>query len=541
MAFSKAQKSECISTFKYFEKRSLVDVIPKLVVSKTIQVIPSEKHEDDVIRFITNNGGYIIHKPFDTNGSNYCKEKSAPCGVFLADAEKEPVFAVTEGTYDALSLKTVGIPALALLGTGNRYFYDLLDHISSQNHVILLCLDNDPAGRGGSAKLQNKIAEKGFRKVYDVTKYLCPQGYGNLKDPNDFLVNREEEFEKNAAFVMAEAQKAFSGKPSALDEGAPLPPTLDQNYEEIIREIQTAGILQTGISGLDQRTNGGLRNGTTMTVIGAPGAGKTGLALFMVPAFVRQGQDVFICTYDMAEAEIIQRMIALQVFKQSPDCSLSYSDLSAKQRLSEKQQAAIDSAVRTLKEEIFPHIRMVDQNEAMFADDLEQMAKVCFLHGKKAVFLIDYIQLLRCRAYASDDRARIDAVCETLHRISKTYGCTVIAVSESGKQYYSMDKAHAKIAHGQFYGNFDLGSPKGSGKIEYLSDVCLTIEPNPENARECFLTLLKNRFGRSNVSFPVEYNLASGYWGNSMNTVAEAASQARKKNSHDAGKGRQWL
>lgn len=522
MDFSQAQNQNVQILVGYLESRS-VGGIPAEMAGTELVFCPKDKLEDCEIHFRTSTGSLLRHKPFDTNGSNYYKDKDKPCGVFHECAAREKIFAVTEGVYDALSLTLAGLPALALLGTGNRYFYEFLDAFTSRECVILLCMDNDEAGRTASAKLQNKLAEKGFPNVYDITGTLCPANELGLKDPNDFLKHSDEEFESNVNLIKAEAEKVLLNQPSQLDTVTELPPTLDQTFDSILNGMESSEALPTGIQELDKTLHGGIRDNSFVTLVGAPGAGKTAFLLALLDSFVQQNRKVFYCTYDMAKSEMLQRMISLQSFRRAPEKAIPYSTLSAgMQKLSETKQTAVADALHTLKENIFPHVTLLNAEDALFAEDLERMAKHCFTHGMKAVFLIDYLQLLRSQRYAQDSKTNIENVSAILHRIAKTYSSPVLAISETGKQYYSNDKAKAKLTKGHFQSSFDLGAPKESGKIEFSSDICLAIESHPADSSKGVITLLKNRYGRK-TSLWVEYQLAYGFFGLSGGSFASSS------------------
>lgn len=522
MGLNESLKKNFTTLTEYLESRNMAG-IPAEMLTTEVVIVPQEKVEDCEIRFHTSTGSLLRHKPFDTNGSNYYKDKDKPCGVFNARAAQEKVFAVTEGVYDALSLTICDIPALALLGTGNRYFYDLLDSLSSRDCVILLCMDNDEAGRTASAKLQNKLAEKGFQNVYDITGTLCPANELGLKDPNDFLKHSDEEFEANVNLIKAEAEKVLLNQPSQLDTVTELPPTLDQTFDSILNGMESSEALPTGIHELDKMLHGGIRDNSFVTLVGAPGAGKTAFLLAMLNSFVRQNRKVFYCTYDMAKSEMLQRMISLQSFRQAPEKAIPYSTLSAgMQKLAKTKQTAVADALHILRKDVFPHVTLLNAEDARFAEDLERMAKHCFTHGVKAVFLIDYLQLLRSQRYAQDSKTNIENVSAILHRIAKTYSSPVLAISETGKQYYSNDKAKAKLTNGHFQSSFDLGAPKESGKIEFSSDICLAIESHPADSSKGVITLLKNRYGRK-TSLWVEYQLAYGFFGVSGGSFASSS------------------
>lgn len=79
------------------------------------------------------------------------------------------------------SLYQWGKSAIALLGTGTPYQYELLKNIKCNGYV--LCLDPDEAGRHGTLKIGN------YLQKYKKTIYVADMPVG--KDVNDLT---KEEF-----------------------------------------------------------------------------------------------------------------------------------------------------------------------------------------------------------------------------------------------------------------------------------------------------------------------------------------------------------
>lgn len=88
---------------------------------------------------------------------------------------------LVEGQIDCLNLWTYGIPSCALLGTGTKYQYELLNK-SSINHIYL-ALDADTAGWRGTYRLINNLKNNIIVDVIEL-----PAG----KDINDIT---EKEFD----------------------------------------------------------------------------------------------------------------------------------------------------------------------------------------------------------------------------------------------------------------------------------------------------------------------------------------------------------
>lgn len=88
---------------------------------------------------------------------------------------------ICESVFNALTSVVYGRPAVALFGTGTQKEYEQLKRLGVSSFVI--CLDNDEAGRKGTAKLKKALSNFAF--VWTMT---VPEG----KDVNDLTY---EEFE----------------------------------------------------------------------------------------------------------------------------------------------------------------------------------------------------------------------------------------------------------------------------------------------------------------------------------------------------------
>lgn len=101
-------------------------------------------------------------------------------GIYeLPEGTREVI--VCESVFNALTSVVYGRPAVALFGTGTSHEIDQLKKLGVASFV--LCLDNDEAGRKGTAKLKKALS--GYAMVWTMT---CPEG----KDVNDLT---KEEFE----------------------------------------------------------------------------------------------------------------------------------------------------------------------------------------------------------------------------------------------------------------------------------------------------------------------------------------------------------
>lgn len=132
----------------------------------------------------------------DTGKIYMLTRRSVNTKQFLIDKDKEkPVYllynikkmginevTVVESQINALTLWSMGYPAIALFGTGTKEQYDLLNKSEIKHYY--LCFDGDSAGKNGISKFLKNI-----RKDVIVDIYEMPDGM----DVNDMS---PEEFDK---------------------------------------------------------------------------------------------------------------------------------------------------------------------------------------------------------------------------------------------------------------------------------------------------------------------------------------------------------
>lgn len=102
-------------------------------------------------------------------------------GVYELDYSKPDIY-ICESFLNALTLVKWGYNAVAMMGTGSNYQYELINRLPFR--TIHICLDGDMAGRHGTIKLMEKIDKN--KLVYNHPMY-------DGKDINDLT---KEEFLK---------------------------------------------------------------------------------------------------------------------------------------------------------------------------------------------------------------------------------------------------------------------------------------------------------------------------------------------------------
>ena len=111
------------------------------------------------------------------NGKQFQLESNKNKSVYLLNFIKNwniTTVYVVESQINALTLWTWGYPAIALLGTGSRYQYEILKKSGIRNYI--LCFDGDEAGDKGRDRFINAMNDDIF-----ISYKVIPRG----KDVND--------------------------------------------------------------------------------------------------------------------------------------------------------------------------------------------------------------------------------------------------------------------------------------------------------------------------------------------------------------------
>ncbi len=102
----------------------------------------------------------------------------------LMDLSVEEVI-VTEGTFDAVSLKAMGHrPTLAMIGVDNQH---IIREIATANKPVAIALDNDVTGRKQTVKLVERLREfQQTAPIRDLTAEISVNFPETCKDPNEW-------------------------------------------------------------------------------------------------------------------------------------------------------------------------------------------------------------------------------------------------------------------------------------------------------------------------------------------------------------------
>lgn len=433
--------------------------------------------------------------------------KSVPLNLdALWDADGPDCVYVTEGWADAMSLLTVGRQAVALNGTGSIGRLTEALRAKQTRKTLLMCLDNDDAGRAASVQLAADLTQMNVPHVR-VTSDVC----GSSKDPNEALTADPEKF---TAGLAAAEHRAL--RPDAADIYI-----RTQLADDIVRG---RGCTATGFPQFDQLAGGGLYPG--MYIIGAiPSLGKTTWMLQIAGSIARHGTPVIYVSLEMSAMELVTKSLAARYAEESAvQRTISSMDI---RQTAEAFRTVWDSGVLDMYlNDTAPNLSILEGNyscDVDFVCDYVRRFAARNSGARRPVVIIDYLQILdpdpSCRC--QDQRQSLDSVVKALKRLSRELSVTVVAISSLNRANYQMPV---------FYESF-----KESGAIEYCADVVLGMQlecvrtdsygkisetakreevqkARDEYPRRVCVTCLKNRFGRTGWTCFYRYYAACDYF-----------------------------
>lgn len=379
---------------------------------------------------------------------------------------------VTEGIFDALSLEELGFPAVALCGAANTG--KLVQKIDEYVPVawperVILAGDADAAGQGMNEKLREQLTARGIACAVLALSDGC-------KDVNEALV-------QNRDALQAACEAAIA--PQTVQEQL----TLEDEFLAYLGRRGGAAVMSTGIAGLDKALDGGLHAG--LTVLGAVSSmGKTSLMLQMADTLAAAGRNVLFITIEMSRMELIAKS-AVRGTKERARPLLDG-------KLSEEKVRGLISAYR---QKTGGRVELWEPDAPLTPALLdEKVSAFCEQHESPVLFL-DYLQLVAPARAGMTEKQTADAAVAMLKQLARRYEMPVIAASSLNREAYRPGSAEP-----------GLSAFKESGSVEYSADLLLVLKyrtdadrENKTAPRHLALTILKNRFGATGESVPLDY------------------------------------
>jgi replicative DNA helicase len=413
----------------------------------------------------TSKKSYIARATDEKTNSNYKAIKVGNVHIFnskiLSEEGNEPIF-VAEGEIDALSIIEVGSKAIGLGGTSNIC---LLEREINKKRPLILCLDNDEAGKKASKKIEENLKKKGIPFI-NVSNTI-PSG---IKDPNEMLMKDKEALKiavENSKLQLKETleeKKVMLEK--EIDEMSCLP--LTKHLRDMENNAKISSI-DTGFEGFNNVLGGGLKGGRLYAIGAISSLGKTTFVLQVLDNVAKSGNPVLFFSLEMSKTELISKSLSRESFKfckeEKKDYKLSKTAseiFGSCTKLNEAQGEVFLNAVK----EYTKYAGNIYINEGIENIGVKQIREtlVKFVSCKKVnpMVVVDYMQMLSPYDKYFSDKQNMDKNVLELKRISRDYKVPVIAISSFNRESYLNEVSFESF--------------KESGGIEYSVDVLIGLQ-----------------------------------------------------------------
>ena len=374
-----------------------------------------------------------------------------------------PVF-IVEGAFDALSILEAGGEAVALGSTSN--INKLIEFLSfdtnKPKHPLLLCLDDDEAGKDALQKLEEQL------QAMQIKHRVAPLP-DDYKDANDFLINDRQHF---TDWVQNHQLSDEDSLDSEKDDYVATHSAAGHINAllESIHASHCVGVILTGFPELDALLEGGLYPG--LYIIGAISSlGKTTFFLQIADQIAQAGQDVLIFSLEMSKYELMAKSISRETFFKSkafvPPHRYAKTTMgilcgSRYPHYSDEDMAVIEDAITSYTSyasRLFIHEGMGNMSATEIRNCVETHIKRT---GNHPVVVIDYLQILAPVNEKGTDKQNVDKSVLELKRLSRDFNIPVLGISSFNRENYNT--------------SVSMTSFKESGAIEYSSDVLLGMQ-----------------------------------------------------------------
>lgn len=424
---------------------------------------------------------------------------------------------VTEGALDAISIAQAGGAAVALNGTG---FNKLIDQLKKKPTAaaIVLCLDNDDAGRKATADIGAALDEIGAFCVTGTAAIMGeaqdPADAEYRKDPNEVLQRNGADALRQAVTETADETRRQYGMAQQAAEAERQQHTGAGMVDAFLTAIQTRKYepMPTGITDIDRALDGGFMRQWLVLLGAAPGAGKTALAQWIFEGMAKRGTACVYLNLEMSREQILARSFSRLAARRG--YKIRTNVILQGYRWTDEQRAAIMDAAGEYKDTIAP--RMIYNPDGVTAN-LDN--------------ILAYIESEAQRA----EKAEMPAPCVVLDYLQIVSGepredaASVIKRAVSGLKDYAMKHntlVFVIIAHNRASnstGAVSMESGRDTSALEYSADLQLALtftkclkrdgqkakspdDLTDDERKEITLRIVKGRFGGMGREVDLHFN-----------------------------------
>lgn len=209
----------------------------------------------------------------------------------------------------------------------------------------------------------------------------------------------------------------------------------------------------TGLSGLDELLNGGLREGHLIAVGGRPSMGKTALALSIGNAFAEAGHAVGMLSMEMPRSEVHERRLSMVT-------QIHLSRVQRGERLRDFDWPKITAGVERLRGTPF----YTSDQTALNINQVRAKARALKRRHGLRLLIVDYLGLMTGTDAKAPRAYQLDEITKGLKALAKELGITVLMLAQVGREVEKRPDQRPL-----------LSDFRDSGSVEQDADVCMFV------------------------------------------------------------------
>ena len=423
---------------------------------------------------------YIARSIDPRSNLRYKNPKNERPTIFNAAAlhaqDVQEVF-IVEGAFDALSIESTGAAAVALNSTANTAILIRELEQAPTAATLILCLDNDEAGRKAEKTLQEGLQRLNI-------PFITADINNGRKDPNDSMIEDYDSFCNGVqdAIYTAKDQRQKQLEAARQEELTRQQRTGAGMIDAFLQAVKTRKYepIPTGITDIDQALSGGFTRQTLILLGAAPGAGKTALAQWIFEGMAKRGTACLYLNLEMSREQILARSIA-RIAAQRGE-KITPAEIKQGYKWDAAQEAIVMAAAQEYKETIAPRM-IYNPLEATDLDAILQYMEAEATRAEAAglpapLVVLDYLQIVTGRE-REDEVSLIKRAVSSLKAFAIKHNTVVFCII-----------AHNRAANQS--GNVTMESGRDTSALEYSADLqlglaftmCLKRNGLPGKARE---------------------------------------------------------
>lgn len=248
-----------------------------------------------------------------------------------------------------------------------------------------------------------------------------------------------------------------------------------------ISDGQAPNFMPTGLRDLDEKLDGGLRDGELVIIGGRPSMGKTALAVTLGMNISGRGDVVAMFSLEMARAELQNRQVSMV-------SHIHLSKIKRPERMSQFEWSRMTDAVEQIRRQPF----YVNDKPGLNINQLRAKARALKRRHGLRMLIVDYLGLMDGTDPKANRNVQLGEITRNLKKLAKELSIPILVLAQLNRE---VDKRPGQIPI--------LSDLRDCGEIEQDADIVLfPVRPihanpslGPEWAQYCQLRIGKQRGG----------------------------------------------